>query len=66
MFGRWFILSNKVKVLIIDENNNSVITEMDVWLYKRLNIKKEDIKTHRSRNSLNKEVTEFIKNFGNS
>lgn len=55
-----------VKVLIIDENRNTVSVDMDVWLYKRLNIKNEDIKRHKSHSALNKTVIDFIKTFGNS
>lgn len=58
-------MNKTVKVLIVDENRNTITVDMDVWLYKRLNIKKEDIKTHKSHHALNKTVAEFIKNFGN-
>lgn len=57
-------MSHKVKVLIIDNNRNSVITDMDQWLFERLNIKAENIKQHKSHSSLNKEVIEFFKIFG--
>lgn len=57
-------MPEKVKVLIIDENRNSVVVDMDQWLFKRLGISKEMIKTHKSHNSLNKELIEFHKIYG--
>ena len=58
-------MNKTVKVLIIDENRNTTVIDMDVWLYQRLNIKKENVKTHKSHHALNKTVTEFFKIFGN-
>lgn len=58
-------MPEKLKIIIIDKDRNTVITDMDQWLFQRLGIKKENVKQHKSHNSLNKEVIEFIKNFGN-
>ena len=58
-------MAEKLKILIIDKDRNTVITEMDQWLFERLSIKRENIKVHTSHNALNKEVIEFIKIYGN-
>lgn len=56
----------KLKVLIIDEDKNTTVAEMDTWLFQRLNIQRENIKTHKSISALNKTVAEFMKIFGNN
>lgn len=58
-------MSRTVKVIIVDKDRNTVVADMDQWLFDRLNIKSENIKKHKSQSALTKEITEFIKIFGN-
>lgn len=59
-------MNKKIKILIIDESKNTTITDMDIWLFKSLGIKTENVKKHKSFSALNKTVAEFIKNFGSN
>lgn len=54
------MMDTKVRIIIIDENRNSVELEMDRHLYRMLGIKGTNIKTHKRRIDLNKSVTEFL------
>ena len=53
-------MPEKVRVIVIDENRNSVELEMDIHLYRTLGIKGSNIKKHKKRIDLNKSVTEFL------
>ena len=52
--------TKSVKVIIIDEDMNSIRVDMDQWLFERLRIKKENIKINSSKSALNREVTDFL------
>lgn len=58
-------MPEKLKLLIIDKDKNTVIVDVDRWLFERLQIKNNTIKQHESKSSLNKEVTDFLNSFGN-
>lgn len=48
------------KVIIIDQQRNSVEVEMDINLYRTLGIRGENIMQHRKRTDLNRTVTKFL------
>lgn len=56
----------KLKILIIDKDMCSVEIEIERWLFKQLNINAASVKKHTSKSSLNREVTEFLKNLENT
>ena len=56
----------KIKLLILDQKMNSAEVEIEPWLFKQLRITSDIVKKHENKSSLNKCVTEFIKNSGNS
>lgn len=51
----------RVELLIIDKNKNSVVVELEKWQIKGLGITKEKVKTHKTKGSIQKELTEFFK-----
>lgn len=53
---------NKLRVMIIDENKNTVEIDMDIHLYRSLGIKGKNIKQHKRRIDLNQSVTKFLNN----
>lgn len=55
-------MAHKIRVMIIDQNKNTVETDMDIHLYRSIGIKGENIKQHRKRTELNQSVTEFLNN----
>lgn len=56
----------KLKILIIDKDMCSVEIEIEPWLFKQLNIEAAAVKKHESKSSLNREVTNFLKNLENT
>lgn len=56
----------KLKILIIDKDMCSVEIEIERWLFKQLNIEAAAVKKHKSKSSLNSEVTNFLKNLENT
>lgn len=56
----------KLKLLIIDEKLRSTEINIEPWLFRQLNINAEHVKENKNKTALNKTVTEFIKNSGNS
>lgn len=51
----------KIELLIIDKNKNSVMVELEKWQFKGLGINKENVKAHKTKGSIQKELTEFFK-----
>ena len=56
----------KVKLLVLDKNMNTAEIELESWQFRSLGITPDIVKKHESKSSLNKCVTEFVKNSGNS
>lgn len=56
----------KIKLLIMDNKMNTAEIELEHWQYRSLGITPDIVKKHESKSSLNRCVTEFINNSGNS
>lgn len=52
-----------IKLMIIDKNMNSVVVEVNESLYRLLNVKVENIKTHEKKRDLNITITEYLESF---
>jgi hypothetical protein len=53
-------MGEKVTLFVLDRKMNTVVLELEQWQFKQLQIKPEQVKKHKSRRSLNNEITEFI------
>lgn len=49
-----------IRLLLVDEKMNTVEIEIEQWQFRNLGIKQENVKKHKSKTALNKEIADFI------